>query len=271
MTDRLEFALDTARRAGQLLREASHQHHTVSSKTTEIDLVTETDLASERLIVDAIRARFPDHAILSEEGLGTLQSAAGETPCLWLVDPLDGTVNYAHGYAIWGVSLALAEWGQVVLGVTYDPLHDEAFWAERGQGAWCNGERLCVSTAEALRQALVATGFAYRRATLVDNNLAEFGAVMPCVQGVRRAGAAVLDLAHLAAGRLDAYWEMHLQPWDWATGWLLIEEAGGVVTDLCGEPWSLGITNMAASNGHLHDELLSLLRGARQPQNNAGL
>ena len=266
MTDALDFALRTARRAGQLLCEFYHQHHTVSRKTSEIDLVTEADLASEWLIVEAIRARFPDQAILSEEGLGDLQRITSGMSYLWIVDPLDGTVNYAHGYPVWGVSLALARQGQVVLGVTYDPLRDEIFWTERGRGAWFSGEPMHVSAATRLRDALVATGFAYERATLADNNLAEFGAVMPRVQGARRAGAAVLDLAHLAAGRLDAYWEMHLQPWDWAAGWLLIEEAGGRVTDMRGEPWSLGTKDMVASNGLLHDQLLALLNGARQRQ-----
>lgn len=265
MTEALDFAIETARQAGRLLVEFSRQRHTVRRKSSDIDLVTEADLASERLIVDAIRARFPEHTILSEEGLGDLQAITGETRCLWLVDPLDGTVNYAHGYPAWAASLALAERGQVVLCVSYDPLRDELFWAERGREAWCNGERLHVSATSRLRDALLATGFAYLRATLADNNLAEFGAVMPRVQGVRRAGAAVLDLAHLAAGRLDAYWEMHLQPWDWAAGWLLVEEAGGVVTDLRGAPWSLGTNNLAASNGLLHDKLLAMLKQARQP------
>jgi myo-inositol-1(or 4)-monophosphatase len=263
MTDTLEFAIDTARRAGQVLCRFSRQRHTVSSKSTEIDLVTEADLASEQLIVDAIRGQFPAHKVLSEEGLGDLQSMARDIPWLWLVDPLDGTVNYAHGFPIWGVSLSLAEGGQVILGVIYDPLRDQMFWAERGQGAWCNGERICVSTTKRLQDALVATGFAYRRATLADNNLAEFGAIMPRVQGVRRAGAAILDLALLATGRLDAYWEMHLQPWDWAAGWLLVEEAGGLVTDVRGGPWALGMNNIAASNGHLHDELLAVLQQAQ--------
>jgi myo-inositol-1(or 4)-monophosphatase len=197
--------------------------------------------------------------------LGDLQETSGPQPHLWVVDPLDGTVNYAHGYPAWGVSLALAERGQVVMAVTYDPLRDEIFWAEHGGGAWFNGERLRVSSAMRLKDALVATGFAYHRATLEENNLAEFGAMMPCVQGVRRAGAAVLDLAHLAAGRLDAYWEMHLQPWDWAAGWLLVEEAGGRVTSIRGQPWSLGTNNMAASNGSLHEELLAMLESARRP------
>jgi myo-inositol-1(or 4)-monophosphatase len=271
VADRLEFAIQTARQAGRLLCEYFSQHHIVSQKSTEIDLVTEADLASERLIVDAIRTQFPGQPILSEEGLGDLQKATGESPHLWIVDPLDGTINYAHGFPIWGVTLALAEHGQVVMGVNYDPLLDELFWAERGQGAWFNGERIQVSTVARLRDALVATGFAYKRATLADtsqgkvpgNNLAEFSAVMPRVQGVRRAGAAVLDLAYLAAGRLDAYWEMYLQPWDWAAGKLIVEEAGGVVTDLYGKTWSLGTNNFVASNGLIHDELLTMLQSAQ--------
>lgn len=265
MNETLAFALDTARRAGQLLCEFYDRHHTVSSKSSEIDIVTEADLASERVIVDAIWKQFPDHTILSEEGLGDLHSVAGRASCLWVVDPLDGTVNYAHGYPFWGVSMALANQGQVVLAVSYDPLHNEIFWAERGGGAWLNGKRVRVSDTSRLSNALVATGFAYKRATVPENNLAEFGAVMPRVQGIRRAGAAILDLAHLATGRLDAYWEMHLREWDWAAGWLLVEEAGGLVTDMNGRSWALGMDNLAASNGILHDELLAVLHQAQQP------
>jgi myo-inositol-1(or 4)-monophosphatase len=266
MTTTLDFALEVVREAGRLLRRYSHQGYEVSHKSTEIDLVTEADLASEEMIVEAIRERFPGHTILSEEGLGDLQKIAGETTCLWLVDPLDGTVNYAHGFPVWGVSIALADRGTVVLAVTYDPLRDEMFWAERGEGAWLDGQRLRVSQAEGLRQSLVATGFAYRRATLEDNNLAEFNAIMPRVQGVRRAGAAVLDMAHLAAGRLDGYWEIYLKPWDWAAGWLLVEEAGGKVTDLEGQAWSLEKENIVASNGALHQALLETLQASHHSQ-----
>lgn len=263
MSEILEFVLDTAREAGTLLRRYAHQSHKVRTKSTDIDLVTEADLASERLIVAAIRERFPGHTILAEEGQGDVQELVGEADHLWLVDPLDGTVNYAHGLPVWGISLALAEQGQVVVAVSYNPLHDEMFWAERGQGTWLDGARIQVSGTQNLREALVATGFAYRRATLAENNLAEFNAMMPRVQGIRRAGAAVIDMAHLACGRLDAYWEMHLKPWDWAAGWLLVEEAGGVVTDMRGEPWALDKNNIAASNGHtLHQKLLRVLEQA---------
>jgi myo-inositol-1(or 4)-monophosphatase len=269
--ERLPFALETVHRAGQLLIDYYGRQHEIGHKSTEIDLVTEADVASEELIVGAIRDRFPGDTILSEEGRGDLQEMAAEVRCLWLVDPLDGTVNYAHRYPVWGVSMALADRGEVILGVSHDPLRGETFWAERGQGAWLDGARIHVSSASELQSALVATGFAYRRASLTaegkgggepagcGNNLPEFGAVMPRVQGVRRAGAAVLDLARLAAGQLDAYWEMHLEPWDWAAGSLLVEEAGGRVTDLRGGPWSLSSRAMAASNGLLHDQLLDVL------------
>jgi len=264
MPDVLEFASATARAAGQLLCQLYRQHHSVHLKSSDIDVVTEADIAAEQLIVDAIRQEFPGHGIFSEEGLGDVHALVADSTPVWLVDPLDGTVNYAHGYPLWGVSLALSENGQILAAVTFDPLRDEIFSAQQGKGAWCNGERIQVSAVAELRQALAATGFAYKRATLVDNNLAEFSAVMPRVQGVRRAGAAVLDLAHLADGRLDGYWEMHLRPWDWAAGWLLVEEAGGKVTDIRGEPWSLASGNIVASNGLLHAELLSRLAQPRQ-------
>jgi myo-inositol-1(or 4)-monophosphatase len=247
-----------------MLCQLYRRQHSVDLKSSDIDIVTEADIASEQLIVDAIRQEFPNHGIFSEEGLGGVRALVADSTPVWLVDPLDGTVNYAHGYPLWGVSLALSKGGEILLAVTFDPLRDEIFSAQQGTGAWCNGERIQVSGVAEMRQALVATGFAYRRATLVDNNLAEFSAVMPRVQGVRRAGAAVLDLAHLADGRLDGYWEMHLRPWDWAAGWLLVKEAGGKVTDMRGEQWSLASKDIVASNGLLHAELLSHLEQARQ-------
>jgi myo-inositol-1(or 4)-monophosphatase len=263
MADVLGFAIATARAAGQLLCEQYGQDHAVRLKSTDIDLVTEADIASEQLIVDAIRQEFPGHEIVSEEGLGNVGALAEDSQPVWLVDPLDGTVNYAHGYPLWGVSLALSEGGHILLAVTFDPLRDETFTAAQGKGAWCNGKRIKVSDVAEMRQALVATGFAYKRATVADNNLAEFGAVMPRVQGIRRAGSAVLDLAHLASGRLDGYWEMHLRPWDWAAGWLLVEEAGGRVTSMRGQPWSLASKDIVASNGLLHAELLARFAQAR--------
>jgi myo-inositol-1(or 4)-monophosphatase len=259
VNDKLEFAIEIAHRAGRLLKEHANQQQSVWSKSSEIDLVTEADLAAERLLVDAIRSRYPDHTILSEEGLGDLQAGGRDLACLWMIDPLDGTVNYAHGYPVWAVSIAFAERGQVMLAVTHSPLRNETFSAQKGGGAWANSVRLRVSDTPSLKESLVATGFPYRRATADRNNLSQFGALMPKVQGVRRAGAAVLDLADLAAGRLDAYWEFYLKPWDWGAGCLLVEEAGGVVTDMDGNDWDPTADELAASNGRVHQELLDLL------------
>jgi myo-inositol-1(or 4)-monophosphatase len=260
----LDFALDTARQAGDLLRAYYSQRHVIGKKASDIDLVTEADLASEQLIIDAIRARYPADEILSEEGTGDAQELLATAPRLWLVDPLDGTVNYAHGYPAWSVAITFAVKGSPVVAVCFDPLRDEVFWSERGKGAWSQGRRLQVSSASKLGDALVATGFPYLRASLAENNLPEFGRVMPRVRGVRRGGSAVLDLAYVAAGRLDGYWERYLGPWDWAAGWLLVTEAGGRVTDVNDAPWSLGNDHLVASNGLLHNELLGALYGAQR-------
>jgi myo-inositol-1(or 4)-monophosphatase len=252
-----DFVVELAKEAGQVLMDHFERRLAVETKSSEIDLVTEADVASEKLIVEAIRERYPEHGILSEEGLGKEQ--AGEF--LWLVDPLDGTVNYAHGYPVFCVSIALQREGQTVLGVIYNPVGDELFCAEKDQGAYCNKRRLSVSGVVGLRRSLLATGFPYARASIEDNNLAEFGRVMPRVQGVRRGGAATLDMAYVAAGRLDGYWEFHLSPWDWAAGDLLVREAGGRTSDVSGQPWRLRSNNMVATNGLLHEELLATLRG----------
>ncbi len=270
--EELACAIETARQAGCLLRDLFERAHTVRTKSSPSDLVTEADTASEALIVESLRGRFPQHRILAEEGLGDLASlapeaagSAGRTGGLWIVDPLDGTVNYAHRYPTWGVSISLVIGGRVEVAVTHDPMRGDTYWAERGRGAWCDGRRLHVSTVAHLGEALLMTGFPYNRAAGADNNLAEFNAVMPRVHGVRRAGAAVLDLAHVADGRLEGYWEKYLRPWDWAAGWLLVEEAGGTVTDLEGHPWSLERGSLVATNGLLHDELLEALQAARRP------
>lgn len=256
----LDFAAETAREAGQLLRERFHQHHTVTSKSSPIDLVTEADLASERLIVSRIRQRFPDHAVLAEEG----QGQESRSTYHWFIDPLDGTTNYAHGFPVFSIviaAIALArreqDTDEVLLGVAYDPLRDEMFTAQRGGGAFLNGRRVHVSRTARLGEALLATGFPYSRATEAQNNLGPFNRIMPRVRGVRRAGSAALDMAYVAAGRLDGYWEFWLNPWDWAAGVLMVQEAGGTVTDAAGNPWQAEATGLVATNGHLHDELLN--------------
>ncbi len=259
----LDFTIDLARQAGQVLRDYNQQGPgQINTKQSAVDLVTEADLASEQLIMGALRRQFPEHAILSEEAQGSLP-AYGPA---WAVDPLDGTTNFAHGYPVFAVTLALFVDGVVQLGVTYDPLRDEMFWAERGQGAWCNGRRLRVSNTRALAQSLLATGFQYDRATNPDNNLAEFSYFMPRTRGVRRSGSAALELAWLAAGRLDGFWEKGLNVWDAAAGQVLITEAGGHITTYTGQPWHPTVRNVVASNGvqSLHDALLSGIAVARQ-------
>lgn len=255
-----QFAIQIAQEAGDELRRRFSDNHVVRSKSTPNDLVTEADEISERLLVRRIRDRFPDQGILTEEG--TARSSL-DSEWLWLVDPLDGTVNYAHGLPSFSVSIALVHAGQIVCGVVYDPCQRLRFAAEQGQGAWESGRRLHVSSAPTLGQAMVSTGFPYRMVDNPENNLREFYQVALRAQAVRRLGVASLDLAWVAAGALDGYWEANLQPWDWAAGALLVEEAGGRVTDYEGRPWKVGMTRLAATNGLYHEELLAVIRGAR--------
>ncbi len=256
----LSYAITLAHQAGELLRQGHARGvAVVATKQSAVDLVTEVDLASEKLICDGLRRHFPDHAILSEES----SMALPERGAVWVVDPLDGTTNYAHGYPFFSVTLALLLDGAIELGVVYDPLRDETFWAERGQGAWRNGSRMQVSATAELGRSLLATGFAYDRASNPDNNLAEFGHFMPKTRGVRRAGSAALDLAFTAAGWLDGYWEKGLNAWDLAAGVLMVREAGGTVTTYGGRPWRPGDRTVVVSNGVLHATLLSGLQHAR--------
>jgi len=223
--------------------------------------VTEADLASERLIVEAIRDRYPDHTILSEEA----PHVEEESEFTWLIDPLDGTINYFHGYPTFAISMALKRGEKITLGAVYDPLRDEFFYAQKGEEATLNDKEIRVSATDRLISSLLATGFAYQRATILDDNIPEFSRLVTRVQGMRRGGSAALDLAYVAAGRLDGYWEMHLSPWDWAAGGLLVEEAGGVVTDLEAGAWSPFKKGIIATNGRIHEELVSELRAAADP------
>jgi myo-inositol-1(or 4)-monophosphatase len=250
----LDFTIDIARRAGVLLLSMFEGQRDIRLKST-FELVTDADHASEALVVSAISRQFPDHAIVAEEGGGT----AAETGYTWLIDPLDGTNNYAHGLPVFSVSLALLYDGAPLLGVIYDPTRDELFAAERGQGARCNGRRISVSESQTLATSLLATGFPYDYATNPDNNALEFTTLAGRVQGVRRLGSAALDLAYVAMGRFDAFWELRLQPWDSAAGALLVSEAGGRVTDWRNGNWNPWSDRLLASNGRIHAELIQEL------------
>jgi myo-inositol-1(or 4)-monophosphatase len=250
------FIEATVREAGALLRERIDDLHTVQYKG-EINLVTEADRLSEALIVDRIRKAFPGHDILAEESPETASGSGFR----WIIDPLDGTTNYAHGYPVFCVSIALETEGMIRLGAVYNPMLDELFIAERGAGAFLNGRRLTVSRTVELSRSLLATGLPYDLREDRNNNINYFGAMALNAQAVRRAGAAALDLAYLAAGRFDGFWELKLMPWDVAAGWLLVEEAGGVVTDLQGDPFDLYSPHMLASNGLIHAGMSRILAG----------
>jgi len=253
------FAMEIAREAGaELMRRFSH-NHVVGTKTTPTDLVTESDFASERILVARIKERFPGHHILTEEGS---ERGALDEEWLWVIDPLDGTVNYAHGLPIFSVSIALAHRGSVVSGAVYDPTRDVMYAAERGKGAWRNGKPIRVSETRSLSQAMLATGFPYQIEGNPDNNLREFGLLMARAQTVRRPGSAALDLAWVAEGVFDGFWEPGLKPWDCAAGVLLVEEAGGTATDYEGRPWNLSALRIALTNGLIHGELLAALSQA---------
>jgi myo-inositol-1(or 4)-monophosphatase len=252
----LDFAIQTARDAGRLLAERFGRKIEISNKS-EIDLVTESDLASERLIIDRIKTHYPRHTILAEEsGISEPQDHNG---WLWIIDPLDGTTNYAHGYPCFCVSIALAHRGRTEVGVVYDPIRDEMFAAERGRGASLNERRISVSRTLSLHSALVCTGFPYdvRQRNDFARHFANF---IMTAQGVRRDGAAALDLAYVAAGRFDGFWEEGLKPWDVAAGALIIEEAGGRVSNYEGGPVNIYAPPIMASNGLVHEQMMSVLQ-----------
>jgi len=229
-----------------------------------VNPVTETDVAVEELIVARLRATFPDHRILAEEGDGDEWRVPGLP--LWLIDPLDGTNNFAHGFPHLGISLALLVESQPVVGVIHDPLRGETFAATVGGGTTLDGRPVHVSSVERLESAFLATGFPYDRRTAPDNNVERLDHFLRRSLGVRRAGAAVLDLAYVACGRLDGFWEIRLKPWDVAAGMLLVREAGGKVTDFEGGPDCLSGEFIVASNGYIHDEVLRVIReGAVAP------
>ena len=255
----LNFAIQTARDAGRLLAERFGRALQINNKS-EVDLVTESDLASERLIIDRIKSHYPRHAILAEEsGASEPADREKQSDWRWIIDPLDGTTNYAHGYPCYCVSIALACKGRMEIGVVYDPTRDEMFSAERGRGASLNGRRLRVSQTAELARALLCTGFPYdvRERNEFARHFANF---ILNAQGVRRDGAAALDLAYVAAGRFDGFWEEGLKPWDVAAGILLIEEASGRVSNYAGEPIDIHKPPVVASNGLIHEDMMRVLR-----------
>ncbi|MFQ5586908.1 MAG: inositol monophosphatase family protein [Thermodesulfobacteriota bacterium] len=250
-----ETAVRAAREAGRLLKENLGHAIRVEYKG-EVDIVTEMDRRSEEIIVGLIRDAFPDHGILTEEGEGR-ESTAGAR---WIIDPLDGTTNYAHGLPTFCVSIAFEESGRVKLGVVYDPMLDELFTAEEGRGAFLNGRAIKVSSTGDISRGLLATGFPYDIRTSPDNNLDHFSRFAVTAQAIRRAGSAALDLSYVACGRFDGFWELKLHPWDVAAASLMVKEAGGEITDFRGSPFSIYGVEALATNGIIHEKMVNILQ-----------
>jgi len=248
------FARRTAMRAGDILRKGINRHRQVDFKG-RVDLVTEYDLKSEKFITGEIARVFPHHSILAEESGETRKAS----PYLWIIDPLDETTNFAHDYPAFCVSIGLEVDGQNVLGVVYDPVREELFYAVTGKGPFCNRRRIHVTGQKKLNRSLLATGFPYDIAETKVDNLDNFARMYKTAQGIRRGGSAALDLCYLACGRFDGFWELKLHPWDSAAGVVIVREAGGRITDFHGRKFSIYGQELLASNGHIHRQMQKVL------------
>lgn len=251
-------AIGAARKAGALLKERLGDAGVVEFKGA-VDLVTEMDRRSEELIVGELSRAFPGHGILTEES----PELHGNSGYRWIIDPIDGTTNYAHALPVFCVSIAFEDKGEVTLGVVYNPMLDELFVAEKGKGAFLNGKKIRVSKIDSLNKSLLATGFPYDVRTSSVNNLDNFANFAVRAQAIRRAGSAALDLSYTACGRFDGFWEMKLRPWDVAAAALMVKEAGGGITDFKGGEFSIYSRECLASNGLIHGEMLEVLKKER--------
>ncbi len=251
----LNFAVKAARRAGAIINRASDNLDALTVRHKSLnDLVSEVDRAAEDAIIDSLKSVYPDHAILAEES-----GASGESEYQWIIDPLDGTTNFLHGFPVYAVSIALAHKGQIQHAVIYDPTRNDLYTASRGSGAYLNDKRLRVSRRDKLIDSLIGTGFPFRASADIDAYTAMFKTLTTKTAGIRRPGAAALDLASVAAGRLDGFWEIGLSPWDMAAGILLITEAGGLVGDLEGESNYMDSGRIVAGNPKIFSQLLQAI------------
>jgi myo-inositol-1(or 4)-monophosphatase len=263
MQEYTKLAIDTAIKAGKIIIKHSGRVKKIGFKDA-VNLVTDVDKLSEEMITSSIRSMFPDHGILTEES----KEKRSASEFKWVIDPLDGTTNYAHNLPVYCVSIALEEKGQIILGVVYNPNLDELFVAEKGKGAYLykgrgsskSKHKISVSHESQLGKSLLATGFPYDIRTSRVNNLNHFTNFYKKCQAVRRMGAAALDLAYLAMGRFDGFWELKLSPWDMAAGSLLITEAGGKVTDFSGGPFNIYLKEILATNGKIHQQMVDVLK-----------
>jgi len=252
----LQTAIEAAKKAGTFLRESKDKELKIERKSSSIDLVTQIDTEAEKIIVDNIRKKYPDHTILGEEGGESSTASAFR----WIIDPLDGTVNFTHGLPIYCVSIGVEHNGAMIAGVVYDPNNDELYTAERGKGAYLNGNRIYVSDTGKLIESVLITGFPYDIHENPDHAIERFIDFLTQAQAIRRLGSAAIDLCYVAAGRADGFWEVFLKPWDIAAGILLVEEAGGKVTDFKGNPIDVHSPRVLASNDIIHNQMLEVLQ-----------
>lgn len=241
-------------KSGKLLKTSIHKRGKIEKKT-ELSLVTETDKKAEKIILRTIQGAFPNHAILTEES-----PPMGKSTSRWIIDPLDGTTNFAHTFPVACVSIAYEEHGELIMGGVFDPFRDELYFAERGKGAFRNRRKIHVSRTPWLSECLLATGFPYDRRERMNEYITLFRSFLMKVQDLRRAGAAALDLCYVASGRFDGYWEANLQPWDKAAGMLIVQEAGGRVSNFKGKPLTVDDYQNVASNGFIHKEMLEVIK-----------
>lgn len=255
----IELAIRAAREAGAILQDFAARGFRIEHKG-RINLVTEADLASERHIKELIAAHYPTHKILAEESGASAHTSDEYT---WIIDPLDGTTNFSHGYPCYAVSIGIEHKGQSIAGVIYDPTRDELFAAERGAGATLNGEKIRVSEIDSLERALLVSGFPYDVRERMNDYLPAWEAFLHHAQAVRRLGAAAIDMACVACGRMEGFWEKGLNAWDVAAGWVIIEEAGGRVTKLDGSAFDNHSSSLLCTNGKVHDEMLGVIDSLR--------
>lgn len=255
-----QLAIEAARTSGNLLREGFGTSFRISSKKERHDLVTEYDIRSEQSIISMITNHFPDHTFLAEESGSSGSVASSESAVRWIIDPLDGTVNFAHSVPVFSVSIAAEVNGELECGVIYHPLLDELFVAEKGRGAWLNGKQIHVSSTETLAESFLVTGFPYTVSENPSDCIDHFYRFLKLGLPIRRLGSAALDLAYVAAGRFEGFWEVQLSPWDVAAGVLLVQEAGGKVTQYSGDTYSISDKTIVATNGSIHKEIIEVLR-----------
>lgn len=251
----LSLAIDAAKQAGIFLKTNIGNITTIEQKSTEINLVTDIDKRSEAMIIGMIKGRFPDHDIIAEES----GRSTGTSDYRWIIDPLDGTTNYTHGFPLFCVSIGVEYKGEMTAGVIYDPMRGELYSAEKGGGAFLNGNRIHVSAEDRMIHSLLITGFPYNINENPDHAIEHFNNFVVEAQGIRRLGSAAIDLAYVACGRAEGFWEVHLHSWDMAAAIVIIREAGGMVTDFSGKPMNVYTPNIVASNGKIHADLLKVL------------